>query len=404
MKSSKTKGLWLIAMLVLSQYQMSYATVIDPSNLAQNIIQVIQQKIESKLTGDQKEIANSQLKTESQTTADIIGMNSSVKTNLNLDLATFNYENTPSSIYKSYYKSLDIREKNYALLIHLQKVKSYYESYIIGLLSPQRNKAYVGRFNSITLAIHETDLLYSPFTNTIDNGGSLGSSLTETGGSHNSSVSTSTSLDAQANTRELQKAYDKQVNGLTTQISDIEKARADLKQKLEDEGVSLSDFTALGGFSGPINLISSLFGGGKAKEYAQLYNELTAKSTSLQDQLTDLQYDFQSQMAGAIESATGGLGGIFGSNTNEKGRGQRIEIDAPMGRMGDADRVKYATEAYKNFETIEVQITRLENELRAIKSDYDLKKYVDETKFSASGFYDASGAMDYQKMMNFDKE
>jgi hypothetical protein len=111
----------------------------------------------------------------------------------------------------------------------------------------------------------------------------------------------------------------------------------------------------------------------------------------LQDQLTDLQYDFQSQMAGAIESATGGLGGIFGSNANEKGRGQRIEIDA-MGRMGDADRVKYATEAYKNFEMLEVQITRLENELRAIKADYDLKKYVDETKFSASGFYDASGS------------
>jgi hypothetical protein len=88
---------------------MSYATVIDPSNLAQNIIQVIQQKIESKLTGDQKEIANSQLKTESQTTADIIGMNSSVKTHLNLDVASFNYENTPSSIYKAYYKSLDIR-------------------------------------------------------------------------------------------------------------------------------------------------------------------------------------------------------------------------------------------------------------------------------------------------------
>jgi hypothetical protein len=90
-------------------------------------------------------------------------------------------------------------------------------------------------------------------------------------------------------------------------------------------------------------------------------------------------------MAGAIESATGGLGGLFGSNANEKGR-QRIEIDAPMGRMGDADRVKYATEAYKNFEMLEVQITRLENELRAIKADYDLKKYVDETKFSASGF------------------
>jgi hypothetical protein len=231
---------------------MSYATVIDPSNLAQNIIQVIQQKIESKLTGDQKEIANSQLKTESQTTADIIGMNSSVKTHLNLDVASFNYENTPSSIYKAYYKSLDIRGKNYALLIHLQKVKSYYESNVIGLLSPQRNKAYVERFNSITLSIQETDLLYSQFTNTVDNGGSLGSSLNETGGSHNSSISTSTSLDAQANTRELQKAYDKQVNGLTTQISDIEKARADLKQKLEDEGVSLSDFTALGGFSGPL--------------------------------------------------------------------------------------------------------------------------------------------------------
>jgi len=42
--------------------------------------------------------------------------------------------------------------------------------------------------------------------------------------------------------------------------------------------------------------------------------------------------------------------------------------------------------------------------MKAIRADYDLKKYVDESKFSTSGFYENSGAMDYTKMMNFDKE
>jgi Skp family chaperone for outer membrane proteins len=67
----------LFALLLLSI--ASHAAVIDPSNLAQNISQVIQSKLMSKIQGDAKEIANSQLKTENQTTADIIGMNSTEK-------------------------------------------------------------------------------------------------------------------------------------------------------------------------------------------------------------------------------------------------------------------------------------------------------------------------------------
>jgi len=82
----------------------SHAAVIDPSNLAQNIAQVIQSKLMSKIEGDHKEIANSQLKTENQTTADVIGMNSTEKTRLNLEMAEFNYNNNPSDLIKNYYE------------------------------------------------------------------------------------------------------------------------------------------------------------------------------------------------------------------------------------------------------------------------------------------------------------
>jgi hypothetical protein len=79
------------------------AAVIDPSNLAQNISRIIQSKLMSKIQGDTKETANSQLKSENQTIADIIGMNSTKKTRLNLEMADFNYSNNPSDLIKNYY-------------------------------------------------------------------------------------------------------------------------------------------------------------------------------------------------------------------------------------------------------------------------------------------------------------
>lgn len=392
------------ASLVLCNGIQAQAAVIDPSNLAQNIFQVIQSKIESKLTGDAKDIADSQLKTESQSTADIIGMNSSVKTALNLEMAEFNYENSPSALYKTYYQNLDVRGKNYNILSHLQRVKAYYQSNILSIISPVRNDAYIKRFNALAEAVSDTDLLYAEFTNTVDNGSGSATSLAATQGGYNSTVQSGSSLAAQADTRAIQKAYDKQFNNLSTNLSDIEKARAEAKQKLQDAGVSFNDFTATGGFTGPIKLVSGLLGNDDAQKYGDLYNSLTAQSNQIQDQMNDLTYDLQGQISSAVESVTGGLGGLFGGNASEKGKGQSIQVNAPMGRMSDAQRIELATKSFKNLEVIDYQVTALENELKAIRADYDLKKYVDESKFSTSGFYENSGAMDYTKMMNFDKE
>ncbi len=392
------------ASLVLCNGIQAQAAVIDPSNLAQNIFQVIQSKIESKLTGDAKDIADSQLKTESQSTADIIGMNSTVKTALNLEMAEFNYENSPSALYKTYYQNLDVRGKNYNILSHLQGVKAYYQSSILAIISPVRNDAYIKRFNALAEAVSTTDLLYAQFTNTVDNGSGSATSLAATQGGYNSTVQSGSSLADQADTRAIQKAYDKQFNNLSTNLSDIEKARAEAKQKLQDAGVSLSDFTGFGGFTGPIKLVSGLLGNDDVQKYGDLYNSLTAQSNQIQDQMNDLTYDLQGQISSAVESVTGGLGGLFGGNASEKGKGQSIQVNAPMGRMSDAQRIELATKSFKDLETIDSQVTALENELKAIKAEYDMKRFKEQNTFSTSNFYENSGAMDYTKMMNFDKE
>lgn len=155
--------LWFLSVNLMN------AAVIDPSNLAQNIAQVIQSKLIGKIQGDQKEIANSQLKTENQTTADVIGMNSTVKTQFNMDMATFNYDNNPSDLIKNYYaKDMNIRGRNYAALTHLQRVKAFFQSDIIPIINALQKEMYILRFNQIFEGITTIDTRYHPFTNTVD--------------------------------------------------------------------------------------------------------------------------------------------------------------------------------------------------------------------------------------------
>ena len=137
-----------------------------------------------------------------------------------------------------------------------------------------------------------------------------------------------------------------------------------------------------------------------------MLNYLNSQESTLNDQIDDLSASFQDSIFGSVSNALGlegTLGGIFGSNTSEKGKGQTIKINAPMGRMSDAQRIEFATKAFKNLDVVEYQITLLEQELLGLKSQYDLKKYVSDNQFSTSGFYMNSGAMDNTKMMNFDK-
>lgn len=364
-------------------HQSQATTVIDPANLAQNIKDVIINQINSKIHGDQKEIANSQLKTETQTTADVIGTNSTVKTNLNVSMAEFNYENTPSDLYKSYYKNLNVREKNYKVSLYLGRVKTFYQDNMLLILSPARNDAYIKRFNGLSEAIQEADLLFADFTNTVDNQSGVASTVDNTGGTYNSSTSSSSGSGlSNIDTKALQKEFNKNLGGINEQIANLEKEKA----KLDDTG-----FLGIGG----------LDDGGKKV----IADRLNTQIAGLTDQLDELSSSFQDAISGSISGALGGVfGGVFGGNAAEKGKGQTIKIAAPMGRMSDAERINFATKAFKNLDVVDYQIALLHQELMTLKSDYDLKKYVDKNKFSTAGFYLDSGAMDATKMMNFDKE
>ena len=365
-------------LLVFATVESAHTTVIDPSNLAQNITQAIIGKINSKISGDQKEIANSQLKTESQTTADVIGTNSTVKTNLNLDMAEFNYENSPSALYKSYYQNLNVRGKNYKLLLYLGRVKVFYQNNILSIVSPARNDTYIKRFNALSEAIQEADLLYADFTNTTDNNGGASSSIDNTNGTYDSSTPISSGLGNNVNTKAIQKEFNQKIGTINQKIADIEKTKANV------DDLNIPD---------------------DAKK--DMLNFLNSQVSTLNDQIDDLSSSLQESIMGTFSSTLGldgAFGGIFGSSASEKGKGQTIKINAPMGRMSDAQRIDFATKAFKNLDVVDYQITILEKELIAIKSQYDLKKYVDESKFSTAGFYMNSGAMDNTKMMNFDKE
>ena len=109
-------------------------------------------------------------------------------------------------------------------------------------------------------------------------------------------------------------------------------------------------------------------------------------------------------MISTMSDALGvGLGGIFGGSANEKGKGQKIEIDAKLGRLTDMDRVQLINKQADLYAKIETEITKLHLELIKLKQQKETAQYSEDTKFNVSNFYKSSGAMDASKMMNFDK-
>jgi hypothetical protein len=393
--------LMLILLMLLSFF--NYAAVIDPSNLAQNISQVIQSKLMSKIQGDSKEIANSQLKTENQTTADIIGMNSTEKTRLNVEMATFNYDNNPSDLIKNYYaKDMNIRGKNYGVLTHLQKVKTFFQTEILPIINALQKERYILRFNHLFEGISSIDTRYQPFTNTVDNGSGTSSSSESGVSSYANGGETGTGIGQRVNTRDMERNFNNATKALTGKLSGL----GSLKGNLDNEGgpdeiklMILERFLVESGDRDALNTFYSTINSGGSIDRA--FNNI---ESVFSDKIDNLSSDFQDQMISTMSDALGvGLGGIFGGSANEKGKGQKIEIDAKLGRMTDMDRILLINKQVDLYAKIETEITKLHSELLTLKRQKENVQYSEESKFNVSNFYKSSGAMDASKMMNFDK-
>jgi hypothetical protein len=396
------KSLSMLILLMLLSFS-NQAAVIDPSNLAQNISQVIQSKLIGKIQGDQKEIANSQLKTENQTTADIIGMNSTEKTRLNLEMADFNYANNPSDLVKNYYaKDMNIRGKNYGVLTHLQKVKTFFQTEILPIINALQKERYIVRFNHIFEGITTIDTRYQPFTNTVDNGSGASSSSESGVSSYANGGETGTGLGKKADTKGLEKTFNAATKALTGKLSGL----GSLKGNLDNEGGSdaiklmiLERFLIESGDRDALNTFYSTINSGGSIDRA--FNNI---ESVFSDKIDNLSSDFQDQMISTMSDALGvGLGGIFGGSANEKGKGQKVEIDAKLGRLTDMDRVQLINKQADLYAKIETEITKLHLELIKLKQQKETAQYSEDTKFNVSNFYKSSGAMDASKMMNFDK-
>jgi hypothetical protein len=399
----KTKHLLVAQIIFILLAFTCKAAVIDPSNLAQNISQVIQSKLIGKITGDQKEIANSQLKTENQTTADIIGMNSTEKTRLNLEMTEFNYNNNPSDLIKNYYeKDMNIRGRNYAALTHLQKVKVYFQQEIIPIVNILQKEMYVLRFNNIFDGITSIDTRYQPFTNTVDKSTGVPENAENGISSFVNGGETNTGMGSRIDTKGIERAFNTGTKILTSKLTDL----GSLKGSMETEGgseefklailerylIQSGDLEALGSF-----YRTTLAGG-------TLNNVFGGIESTISSKIDDLSSSFQDQMVATMSDALGvGLGGVFGGSANEKGKGKNIQIDAKLGRLSDMDRLQLINKQVDLYTKIEREISQLHSELLTLKHQKEAAQYTEDNKFNVSNFYKNSGAMDGAKMMNFDK-
>jgi hypothetical protein len=393
--------LTFLSLLLLSD--INHAAVIDPSNLAQNISQVIQSKLMSKIQGDTKEIANSQLKTENQTTADIIGMNSTEKTRLNLEMADFNYANNPSDLIKNYYaKDMNIRGRNYAALTHLQKVKAFFQQDIISIINALQKEMYILRFNHIFEGITTIDTRYQPFTNTVDNASGSSSSSESGASSFTNGGENGTGLGKKVDTKGLERTFNAATKAMTGKLSGLGSLKGNLENESGPDGIKLmilERYLIESGDRDALNTFYSTINSGGSIDKA--FNNI---ESVFSDKIDNLSSDFQDQMISTMSDALGvGLGGIFGGSANEKGKGQKIEIDAKLGRLTDMDRVQLINKQVDLYAKIETEITNLHAELLILKRNKENVQYSEDTKFNVSNFYKSSGAMDASKMMNFDK-
>lgn len=379
----------------------SHAAVIDPSNLAQNIAQVIQSKLMSKIEGDHKEIANSQLKTENQTTADVIGMNSTEKTRLNLEMAEFNYNNNPSDLIKNYYeKDMNIRGRNQAVLTHLQQVKSYFQQVIIPFINPLQKQLYITKFNGIYQGIISIDTRYQPFTNTQGNTAPI--SFDTNPASYTNQGETGTGLGVQVNTKGIENSFNAATQSVTNQLTTLSTLKSEFENSDGSEQIKLAvleqHLIQFGNTQALNNFYQTLQAGGNL---GNVFNNL---ESSLSNSIDELASNFQDQMVSTLSDALGlNLGGIFGSSANEKGKGQAVEINAKLGRLSDIDRIQLINKQVDLYTKIDSEINKLHAELITLKQQHENALFSKDNKFNVSDFYKNSGAMDAGKMMNFDK-
>ena len=379
----------------------SHAAVIDPSNLAQNIAQVIQSKLMSKIEGDHKEIANSQLKTENQTTADVIGMNSTEKTRLNLEMAEFNYNNNPSDLIKNYYeKDMNIRGRNQAVLTHLQQVKNYFQQVIIPFINPLQKQLYITKFNGLYQGITSIDTRYQPFTNTQGNTAPI--SFDTNPASYTNQGETGTGLGAQVNTKGIENSFNAATQSVTNQLTTLSTLKSEFENSDGSEQIKLAvleqHLIQFGNTQALNNFYQTLQSGGNL---GNVFNNL---ESSLSNSIDELASNFQDQMVSTLSDALGlNLGGIFGGSANEKGKGQAVEINAKLGRLSDIDRIQLINKQVDLYTKIDSEINKLHAELITLKQQHENALFSKDNKFNVSDFYKNSGAMDAGKMMNFDQ-
>ncbi|MEA5402784.1 hypothetical protein VB776_07655 [Arcicella sp. DC2W] len=379
----------------------SHAAVIDPSNLAQNIAQVIQSKLMSKIEGDHKEIANSQLKTENQTTADVIGMNSTEKTRLNLEMAEFNYNNNPSDLIKNYYeKDMNIRGRNQAVLTHLQQVKNYFQQVIIPFINPLQKQLYITRFNGLYQGIISIDTRYQPFTNTQGNTNPI--SFDTNPASYTNQGETGSGLGTQVNTKGIENSFNAATQSVTNQLATLSTLKSEFENSDGSEEIKLAvleqHLIQFGNTQALNNFYQTLQAGGNL---GNVFNNL---ESSLSNSIDELASNFQDQMVSTLSDALGvNLGGIFGGSANEKGKGQTVEIKAKLGRLSDIDRIQLINKQVDLYTKIDSEINKLNAELITLKQQHETAQFSKDNKFNVSDFYKKSGAMDAGKMMNFDQ-
>ncbi|MEA5402966.1 hypothetical protein VB776_08575 [Arcicella sp. DC2W] len=394
------KKLRYLLLAILPSFS-SHAAVIDPSNLAQNIAQVIQSKLMSKIEGDHKEIANSQLKTENQTTADVIGMNSTEKTRLNLEIAEFNYNNNPSDLIKNYYeKDMNIRGRNQAVLTHLQQVKSYFQQIVVPFINPLQKQLYITRFNGLYQGIISIDTRYQPFTNTQGNTAPI--SFDTNPASYTNQGETDTGLGTQVNTKNIENSFNAATQSVTNQLTTLSTLKSEFENSDGSEEIKLAvleqHLIQFGNTQALNNFYQTLQSGGNL---GNVFNNL---ESSLSNTIDELASNFQDQMVSTLSDALGvNIGGIFGGSANEKGKGKAIEINAKLGRLSDSDRIQLINKQVDLYTKMDSEISKLHAELIMIKQQHEIAQLSKDRKFNVSDFYKKSGAMDAGKMMNFDK-
>lgn len=335
MKNSKrTFCLSLCGMLAFSAHTHAQMAVIDPSNLIENTVSAIQEKLSSGTLRDNGKINQSQLKADNQTVAEAIGIDDAVNTNLNLDMSHLKYTISPSVFFKSYLANKGFTAK-------LTKTKGLYNNSVsfyqssIASLSPQKvldGQKFLTSINDRITEISKNSNL------AFNSGGASASGGSAIQTYDNAGAGSTSAEDAAYSAAE--KLYETTVNSKTVELESL----FDLKEKfLEQSGNSnwfekWANFTSFGIFSKVTGKLENL-------TVSMIDEEINATKGAL-------------TQAGATfkESIGGSTLGSFGGTANQKGTGQKVTITAPNGVMNDNERVELLHEYLTVLDIIQSQL------------------------------------------------